>query len=123
MILLGNDFWNAYNGMNEAKNSKVKSSDYDVFADLEESCSAIFQNKLKQDGIKYSEEELEDITSSYEANIPGSTGKNPDYSLTRETKGLKEVAKDTIEGNDMTIYDINSRKPSQVHSKELRKVV
>ncbi len=117
MILLGNDFWNALNGMNEAKN---RTSDYDVFANLEESCSAIFQNKLKQNGIKYSEEELEDMVSSYEANIPGNTGKDPNYSLTRTTKGLKEVAKETLEGNDIAIYDINSRKPSQ--AKGLRKV-
>ena len=119
MILLGNDFWNALNGMNEAKKS---GSNYDVFADLEGTCSAVFQNKLKKDGIKSDEEELKEEIWSYEANIPGSTGKDPNYSLTGEIKNLKKVAYETLEGNDMAIIDINSRKPSQLHSKELRKV-
>ncbi len=117
MILLGNDFWNTLNGMHDAKMNEA--SDYDVFADLEESCSAIFQNKLIRHGIEKSEEEIKNLISSYEANIPGTIG-DPNYSLTRKTGRLKEVAVGTLEGDDMAIFNINSRKPSQ--SKGLRKV-
>lgn len=116
MILLGNDFWKAYNGM---CTSKFSGAPYDVLADLEQTCSAVFQNKLRQEGIKFDEATLDDKISSYETLIPGSTGKDPKNYFSRENGELREVAAATVEGDDAVKLEIMNRMPT--YSKGLGK--
>ena len=108
MILRGNDFWNAYNGMLDGNLTGAR---YDVLSDLIETSSARFQNEIKNIGIKYSEEKLEDIISSYEAEIPGISGMNVNHYFKKEVKNLDVVGKKVKEGNNAILLEIEARRP------------
>lgn len=111
-ILLGDDFWNAYNGLMDSKTSGALWDD--VFSALVTSSNIKFGNMLKNNGIKLDEDELDESVSSFKPFILGGDYDldNPNIYFSSKNNGLKESAKEAKEGLMASLYEIESRKPS-----------
>ena len=102
MILLGDDFWNAYKGLHEAKLNKVN---YDMLSDLLESCSIRHQNVMRSNISKITEEEMEEKMNDFVEFLPGSTGRGSDKYFKELYSNLKETAATSKEGNNIVAFD------------------
>ena len=112
-ILLGDDFWNTYNGLMDSKISGALGWERSL-ADLVTSANFKIDSLIKNSGIKYDEETLYDKVSSFEPFILGGDHEldDPNIYFSNKNTGLKESSKESKEDLMVSLYEIESRKPS-----------
>lgn len=118
-ILIGDDFWNTYNGMMDSKLSGALGWE-ESLSTLVTSSYAKIDKKLRSNGIKYNEEDLSEEISSFEPFILGGAYdlKDPNVYFSNKNMGLKQASYEVKEDLTVSLYEIESRRPSV--SKSLR---
>ena len=102
MMLLGDDFWDAYQGL---RKSKLNGVTYDILSDLEESCSIRHQHVTGRDISRVTAEQIEDKLNDFVEFLPGSTGKGADKYYKTQYSNLKKTAATAKEDNTIVALD------------------
>ena len=97
--LIGNSFWEAFNGFYDSKNNGVKYSN--MFEELLISLACKFAKKMND--LRYTEEQREELISDFEKEIPGSTGRAADKYFSDHN--LKDVVATILEQDAALVFN------------------
>lgn len=111
-ILLGDDYWNTLEGLNQSKMSGAERWENSL-SELLVSSNIIFDNSLKNKSMGLNQEKIDEEEASFRPFILGGDYElNPDIYFAIKHKGLKEVAKTSKEDLNFSLYEIDEKRPS-----------